>query len=168
LIALGHALSDRSKPDALVLSAPAIDADVPAWKAIMARFLSRVLPSVEIKNSLDGADLSRDPAVGEAYFADPLNRHTTTARYAAVALGEQSRVRARLGELDVPTLVIHGGADKIVPTHSSEPLASVPGVTRRVYPDHCHELHNEPDGVAILDDVIAWVRGRVEGAIPPD
>src|SRR5580765_463672 len=161
LIALGHVLTDRPKPDVLVLSAPAIEAAIPAWKRTLARLLSRVAPNAEIKNALDGADLSRDPAIAEAYFADPLNCHTTTMRFAAVAIGEQSRVKSQLDGLSIPTLVVHGTADRIVPASSSESLASLPGVTRRTYPDHRHELHNEPDGPAIIDDVIAWLRATV-------
>jgi acylglycerol lipase len=161
LIALGHVLTNRPKPDFLVLSAPAIEAAIPAWKRTLARLLSRVAPNAEVKNAFDGADLSRDPAIAEAYFADPLNCHKTTARFAAVALGEQSRVKSRLGGLAVPTLVIHGSADRIVPASGSESLGSIPGVTRRTYPDHRHELHNEPDGPAIIDDVIAWLRATV-------
>jgi acylglycerol lipase len=161
LIALGHVLTDRPKPDLLVLSAPAIEAAIPAWKRTLARLLSRVAPNAEIKNALDGADLSRDPAIAEAYLADPLNCHTTTTRFAAAAIGEQSRVKSQLGGLSVPTLVLHGISDRIVPVATSESLESTPGVTRRTYPDHRHELHNEPDGPAIIDDVIAWLRATV-------
>jgi alpha-beta hydrolase superfamily lysophospholipase len=161
LTALGYVLTDRPKPDALVLSAPAIQAEIPAWKRMVAKVLSRVAPNVEIKNSLDGADLSRDPAIAAAYFTDPLNSHRTTTRFGAAALGEQTRVQATLGSLSLPTLVIHGGGDRIVPVESSEALDTVAGVTRRTYPDHRHELHNEPDGPAIVDDVIAWLRATV-------
>lgn len=166
LTALGYALTDRPKPDALVLSAPAIDAAIPAWKRAVAKALGRVAPTYQIKNDLDGADLSRDPAIAEAYFADPLNCHTTTSRFAAAALAEQTRVQSLVGELSIPTLVIHGTADAIVPIASSERLASIPSVTRRIYADHRHELHNEPDGTAILDDVIAWLREQVVAADP--
>jgi acylglycerol lipase len=161
LIALGYVLADRPQPDALMLSAPAIRAAIPAWKRTVAQVLSRVAPNIEIENALDGADLSRDPAIAVAYFADPLNRHRTTTRFAAAALGEQTRVQAMLASLSLPTLVIHGGGDRIVPVESSEALATVAGVTRRIYPDHRHELHNEPDGQAIVDDVIAWLRATV-------
>ena len=161
LIALGYALTDRPGPDALVLSSPAIEAAIPAWKRTMARVLGRVVPNVGIKNDFDGEHLSRDPAVAEAYLADPLNVHRTTTRFAAAALAEQRRVQTALGELSIPTLVIHGTADMIVPVASTEKIASVAGVTRRTYPDHRHELHNEPDGPAVLDDVIAWLRERV-------
>ncbi len=161
LIALGYVLTDRPKPDLLVLSAPAIAVAIPAWTRAVARALSRIAPTATIKNTLNGADLSRDPAIAEAYLADPLNCHITTTRFAAVALAEQGRVQAALGELSIPTLVIHGGADRIVPTASSERLASIPGVTRRTYADHRHELHNESDGLAIIDDVVAWLRGQL-------
>jgi acylglycerol lipase len=167
LIALGHVLTDRPKPDLLVLSAPAIEAAVPAWKRALARVLSRVAPNAEVKNAFDGADLSRDPAIAEAYFADPLNVHRTTTRFAAVALAEQSRVKSVLGGLAIPTLVIHGTADRIVPVASSEGLETIPGVTRRTYADHRHELHNEPDGPAIVDDVIAWLRAHVQAKSRP-
>ena len=39
LVALSYALSDRPKPDSLVLSAPAVDADVSAAKKLAARVL---------------------------------------------------------------------------------------------------------------------------------
>jgi alpha-beta hydrolase superfamily lysophospholipase len=61
----------------------------------------------------------------------------------------------------MPTLVIHGGLDRLVPTATSEALEGRPGVTRRVYPGVLHELHNEPQGPRVIDDVIGWVRDRV-------
>jgi alpha-beta hydrolase superfamily lysophospholipase len=126
LIAVGYVLTDRPKPDALVLTSPAIDATIPAWKRAVAKVLSRVAPHVEIKNDFNGTDLSRDPAIGEAYLADPLNCHATTTRFAAAALAEQGRARSLLGELALPTLVIHGSADRIVPAASSEVLPPSP------------------------------------------
>jgi len=54
--------------------------------------------------------------------------------------------------------VIHGSDDPIVPVGASEILADRPNVTRRVYPGLRHETHNEPEGVAVVDDTIAWLR----------
>ena len=160
LISLGYVLTDRPKPDAVVLSSPAIGDAVPRWKRAVAKLLGRVAPRVEIKNDFDGAHLSRDSAVADAYLADALIVDRTTTRFAAAAFAEQDRVQVALGELAIPTLVMHGTADRIVPVESSEGIASVAGVTRRTYPDHRHELHNEPDGAAVIDDVIAWLRER--------
>ena len=68
LIALGYVVVEpaRPLPDALVLSAPAIDSTIPAWRQALARVLGRIAPTGTLKNDLDGAILSRDPAVGAA------------------------------------------------------------------------------------------------------
>lgn len=167
LIALGQALTERPRPDLLVLSAPAIEATIPAWKRMAAAVLGRIAPGARIPNDFDGSLLSRDPAVGERYLADPLNEHRTTARFAAAALAEQRRVRAALAGLGIPTLVVHGTDDRIVPAASTAALAAVPGVTRHEYPGLRHEVHNEPEWAVVLDDVVAWLRGRVATAAVP-
>lgn len=163
LIAVGYALADPSRPlpDALALSAPALDSTVPAWKRAVARVLSSVAPTGTLKNDFDGAVLSRDPAVGERYLADPLNQHATTFRFGAEAIAEQVRVRGSLDRLSIPTLAYHGEADSLIPTAASEPLGAIPGVLRTTYPDLRHESHNEPEGPAVIADVIAWLRATV-------
>lgn len=163
LIALGYVVADpaRPTPDALVLSAPAIDSTIPAWKQALARVLGRIAPTGALKNELDGAILSRDPAVGAAYLADPLNQHKTTFRFGAQALAEQVRVRAALDRLQIPTLVYHGAADRLVPTASSEVFDGLPGVLRRTWPDLRHESHNEPEGPTVIAAAIDWIRSTV-------
>ena len=160
LVTLGYGLTARPKPDLLVVTSPALDATVPAVKRMAARVLSRVLPSLEIRNGFDGAVLSRDTTVGDRYLADPLNHHGTTARLAGEALAEQARVRASLKDLAIPTLVLHGLDDGLVPSAASQPLTGLPNVTRRTYPGLRHELHNEPEWEAVVDDVVAWLRER--------
>ena len=162
LVALDYVTSGRPAPDLLVLSSPALDATVPAWKKAMARVLSRIGPTIRIRNELTGDQLCADPTVGERYFADPLVVRTTTTRLAAEALGAQQRVADSLDKLAIPTLVFHGTADTIVPVASSEPLAEIAGVRRTVYPDLRHETMNEPSGPAVVADVAAWLREQVD------
>jgi acylglycerol lipase len=114
-----------------------------------------------LSNRLDPNQLCCDPTVGAHYTRDPLNQHKSTVRFADAAFAEQRRVAAALDRLSIPTLVIHGGDDRIVPTETSAPLAGRPGVTRVVYPGLRHELHNESDGPRIEGEVIAWIRERV-------
>jgi alpha-beta hydrolase superfamily lysophospholipase len=163
LVALGAVLEGVARPDLLVLSAPAIGDDLPAPKKLAAKVLGRILPTMEIPNGLDGEVLSSDPEVGRAYAADPLCHHRTTARFATLGIAAQARALDRLGQLAVPTLVVHGGDDRLVRTASSEPLARLPNVTRMVYPGLRHEMHNEPDGGQVLADVVGWIRGRIGG-----
>ena len=160
LIALGYVLDGRARPDLLVLSAPAIGATVPAWQRALVSSLRRVAPGMQLSNRLKGEVLSRDPSVAVLYFADPLNQHKSTVRFAHAAFAEQRRVAAALDRLSIQTLVIHGGADRLVPTASSEVLEGRPGVVRRVYPALRHESHNEPEGPQVISDIIGWVRER--------
>ena len=146
-----------------MLSAPALDAAIPAWKRGLARILGAIAPTLTVRNSLATSVLSRDPQVGVRYVEDPLNYHRTTTHFGVEFLREQARCRAALGGLRVPTLVIHGEADPLVPTASSAPLGDLPTVTRRTYPGLRHEIHNEPEWESVVDDVVGWLRERVGG-----
>lgn len=161
LVALGYVLDGRARPDLLILSAPAIGADVPLWQRLLAGPLRRLAPNLLIANRLDATVLSSDPAVCVAYVTDPLNQHKTTVRFGHALFAEQKRVQAALDRLAIPTLVVHGGEDRLVPTSTTELLEGRPGVTRRVYPGVLHELHNEPQGPQVIADEVGWVREQV-------
>jgi alpha-beta hydrolase superfamily lysophospholipase len=161
LIALGYVLDGRARPDLLVLSAPAISAKIPLWQRLLVASLRRVAPGLSLSNRLDPDDLSCVASVGEDYVADPLNHHKSTVRFASAAFGEQRRVAAELDRLSIPTLVVHGADDQIVPTQASAPLQGRPGVTRKVYPGLRHELHNEVQGRQVVADELDWIRDRV-------
>jgi acylglycerol lipase len=161
LISLVYACSDRPAPDLLVLSALTLDARVPAWQRTLAPVLSRVAPHMVLANPIEGAHLSRDPAVGEAYSADPLVQPRSTTRLGAEFFWAMERGRSQLDRLHVPTLVIHGGDDVLVPTEVSEPIAAVPGVERRVLEHLRHETLNEPEGPQVVADIVTWLRDQV-------
>ena len=161
LTALGYLLGDRPKPDLVVLTSPGLDSTLPAWKKAVARILGRIAPTLPIPNGIDGSTLSRDPTVAEKVANDPGCAQVSTARFGAEGLAEQVRVRRAYAGLALPTLVLHGLDDGLVPATASEVLATLPNVERRTYPGLRHELHNEPEGPAILDDVIAWLRARI-------
>jgi acylglycerol lipase len=161
LVALGYVLDGRSWPDLLVLSAPAIGASIPLWQRALVGSLRRVAPGLLLSNRLDVRTLSSDPEVLAKYVSDPLNQHKSTVRFAHAAFAEQRRVAAALDRLSLPTLVVHGGEDRLVPTHTSAVLEGRHGVTRRVYPDSRHEVHNEPVAEREVADIVGWVRDRV-------
>ena len=161
LIALGYVLDGRAQPDLLVLSAPAIKADLPLLPRLAVSGLRRVAPGLMLKNPFDADVLSCDPDVGAKYVSDPLNQHKSTVRFAHAALAEQARVSAAIHRLSVQTLVVHGGDDRLVPTGTSAVFEGMPGVTRRVYPGLRHETHNEPTGAMVVKDITGWVRERV-------
>jgi acylglycerol lipase len=168
LIVLGYTLSERPRPlpDLMVLTSPGLDSTIAHWKRTVAPALGRIAPRLRIPNGFGAGALSRDPAVDERLAADPLSLRSSTARLGAAGFGEQARVRGLIAggtPIPVPTYVIHGGDDSIVPVDASKFLAEGrPNVTRRVYPGLRHETHNEPEGESVVDDTIAWLR---EGAV---
>lgn len=161
LVALGYLLTDRPKPDLVVLSSPGLDSTLASWKKTLAPTLSRIVPTLAVPNGIDGSTLSRDPAVAAKVSADPLAAKASTTRFGAEALAEQARVRRDYGGLTLPTLVLHGLDDGLVPAQASEILGALPNVERRTYPGLRHELHNEPEGPAIIGEIIGWIRARV-------
>jgi acylglycerol lipase len=165
LIALGYVLADppRPLPDLLVLSAPAIDAAVPGWKRRLAAVLGGTVPRFAIANTFPKGGLSSDPGVEAAYLADPLAVHRTTARLGVSLFREQDRVKRALdggAPLPIPTYVLHGADDPIVPEWASRSLEKRANVTRRVYEALHHETHNEPSGTTVVADTIAWIITR--------
>jgi alpha-beta hydrolase superfamily lysophospholipase len=166
LIACGYVLSgvDRPLPDLLVLSAPGIDAAQPAWKKRLAAILRGVTPRMRLSNGLADDGLSRDPSVRAKADADPLCLGSSTVRFGAEAFAEQDRLQALLPGLKampVPTYVLHGSADPIVPVGSSRVLEGKGNVTRRVHEGLRHECHHEPEHEAVLAEVVAWIRSEV-------
>jgi acylglycerol lipase len=158
LVAAGYLLTDRPRPDLTVLTAPGLDSTLAGWKKRLARLLARMVPTLSIPTGIPSESLSRDPEVGRRVKADPLNLQAATTRFGAEALKEQVRVRAGARRIGGPTLVLHGLDDTLVQPAASEVFDGAPGVERRTYPGLRHELHNEPEGPAVLDDVVEWLR----------
>ncbi len=150
-------------PNVAVLSAPAMIAtrNIDKVLKVAASVLGRFAPGTRVENKITAEQLCRDPAVGEAYFADPLVETTATTRFGKEVFDEQARLRPRLGAIDVPTLVIHGADDTLVEPAASAPLAASPSVTRKVYPGLRHEMHNEPEAAEVLGDVTDWIDARL-------
>ncbi|MCO7219147.1 alpha/beta hydrolase [Klenkia sp. PcliD-1-E] len=144
-----------------VLSAAALDlSSANRVVQLVAPVLGRLLPDLGTLQ-LDAEAVSRDPAVVAAYRADPLNRMgKVRARTGAEMVTAVAAMPDRLRRLTLPLLVLHGGADRLVPPAASELVATGTAssdVTHTVYPGLCHEAHNEPEQEQVLDDVVGWL-----------
>lgn len=156
LIAAEYVVSERPQPDLLVLSSPALMGGA-SWQRAIAPFIGRAFPTLSLGTRVKGSQLSRDPAVGEAYMSDPLNLFKATFRLGANIFASQDRVAPLLSRIAIPTFVIHGGSDTLVPPEASQLLLGLPGVERRVYPDLRHECLNEPEGREVTADILSWL-----------
>ncbi len=164
LISLSYVVEGNNLPDALILSAPALGAKLPPGLETVGRLIAKVAPKFRLPTSVKGSQLSSDPAVGEAYFADPLVITKSTARMGVAVLDAMKAVRLRINDLDIPTYVFHGGDDTLIPTEVSEILESLPNVRRVVYPGMAHETHNEVDKERVIADLVVAAKQFVADA----
>ena len=162
LIAFHYLLRHPETVRAGALSAPAFRVPDAAPRALqmVALLLGRVAPGVGLRSNLDERLLSRDPAVGAAYVADPLVHRRASAGFYRAVLAAQGVVRAEAARLSVPLLILQGDADRIV-----DPAAATEVAARLVcphelvmLPGYYHELLNEPISARakVLELLDAW------------
>lgn len=153
---------------AAALSGPAIlPAEPPSRFTIwISRFLSRFFPRLGVL-SLDANGVSRDPAVVEAYRADPLvYEGKIGARLGKEFMDAMAVAQADAPKIRLPILIQHGGADRLTaPAGSRYLFANVASKDKRleIYPGLFHEIYNEPEQGAVLDDLVGWFDAHVKG-----
>ena len=138
-----------------------------AWKKKLAATLQGIVPRMKIANGLAENGLSRDPAVKAKADADPLCLNSSTVRFGAAAFAEQDRLHVllpSLASMPMPTYVLHGAEDPIVPLATTDVFDTKGNATRRVWPGLRHECHHEPEHEQVLAEVVAWIRSQVPGA----
>ena len=160
LLVLTHLLRRRPAVGAAVVSAPPLRSALRRQRAKVAlsRLVGPILPWLALPTGLDPADLSRDPAVAEAYRRDPLVHDRASLGFASDALAATTAVEEGFAP-DVPLLVVHGDADAIAYVEGSRELVRRLGgrATLRVYDGLRHEPHNEPERERLLDATIEWL-----------
>lgn len=149
LIATRYAQRHREELAGLVLSGPAVGLG-PVFEQWLA---APELPD----DPLDPAVLSRDPAVGEAYAADPLVYHEGWRRPTLEAFLAADRAIAEGPDFgDLPLLYLHGSDDQLVPVDLARPVVTrLAGLDTDVHvlEGARHEVFNELD----QDDTINLV-----------
>lgn len=165
VVLLGHSMGGliaarcaQRHPDglaALVLSGPVIgDWELPR----------RLLALEEIPDTpISPAALSRDPAVGAAYAADPLVWHGPMKRPTLESFVRTLRTVSRGGDVGrLPLLWLHGGDDRLVPLSGSRAgveRLSGGNLTERVYPGARHEVFQETNKAEVFADLTRFLDG---------
>ena len=147
-----------------VTSGPALSLrGVSPVRVALARAVRRALPRLALGSGLDPQGLSRDPEVVRRYLEDPLVDRTMTASLGAELLAAAPRTAARANRVNVPLLMLHGGADPICAAEGSRGFhagLTTTGSALRIYPELRHEIFNEPEREAVWQDVQTWLEER--------
>ena len=172
VILLGHSLGglmvasylvgDSPEPDLAILSSPALGAEVPTWQRVAAPILGRVTPKFFVPAEIDGVGLSRDEAVQEAYRNDPLLVAGATAGMGHEVFTTIKNTNAALHRLTVPTYVLHGDEDPVVPQAASLPLRERANVDYRSWTGLRHECLNEPEQDEVMGEIHTWLTAKLE------
>jgi alpha-beta hydrolase superfamily lysophospholipase len=149
LIAIRYTQRHREDLAGLVLSSPAVGLGpvVEGWLA------APELPS----DPIDVAVLSRDPAVGVAYAADPLVYHGGWKRpYLEAYVAADGAIAQGPSFGDLPLLYVHGADDQLVPIELARPVIerlAGPNSELHVLEGARHEVFNEFGKEQTIDSV---------------
>jgi alpha-beta hydrolase superfamily lysophospholipase len=152
LIATRYAQRHREDLAGLVLTSPAVGLGPVAegWLA------APELPS----DPIDVAVLSRDPAVGEAYAADPLVYHGGWKRpYLEAYVAADRAIAEGPGFGDLPLLYLHGAADELPPVALARPVVerlAGPDSELQILEGARHELFNELGKAQTIESVASF------------
>ncbi|MGW7792275.1 alpha/beta hydrolase [Streptomyces tricolor] len=158
LITARYAQRYGDEPSALILSGPVIG----AWE-----LPERLLALEEIPDTpVSPAALSRDPAVGAAYAADPLVWHGPMKRPTVEAFARTLKTVAQDGDVGrLPLLWLHGEDDRLVPLPGSRigvERLSGGALTERTFAGARHEVFHE----TCKAEVFAEVRSFLDRVLP--
>jgi len=162
-VAFGYALRWPGDLSGLILSGPLIGGELSTAQRITLSILSAIAPSAGMI-ALPPEAVSRDPAVVEAYIADPLvTVGKVPARTAYEMLSAVARYRVAAPTMQVPVLIQHGEADSLVPLEGNRDILAAIGAADKTvitYPGLFHEIYNEPEKDAVIADLANWLEAH--------
>ncbi len=171
LVLLGHSMGgafaaaaiaeSADAADALILSSPALRADLSTAQRILMHTTRRVAPNIVVGNGLDAQFLSHDRAVVDAYLADPLVHDRVSPRLAQAILTAGETAIAAAPQWRTRSLLLYAGADRLVnPRGSAEFSAAAPQalVTTERFDGFHHEIFNETDRLKPVARLLAWLQ----------
>jgi len=168
LITLRYTLAHPEDLTAVVVSSPFLgvhpDSRPNIFLRLVAKLLSAIAPRLMFSKPPDASLLSHDPAVGEAYLADPLTSYSVSARWFTEVMAAHRDTHQRAGELKVRALVMQSGDDRLADPAATRAWvnAAPPDLVDYVEWDgFYHEMFNEIEKEQVFDQVEAWLRGRI-------
>lgn len=170
MIALDYALRFRTAIQGVITIAPAFGLNsISARKILLGRILSRTLPRFTLKVGIDLEAISRDRTVINACAQDPLVHTYGSARFGTELFKTIAQVESQAPQLQVPILILHGGADTVA--HPEGSCAFFEQLTlhdkeRREYPGSRHAPHNDMHYEELLIDLEHWLNNRTEQSAP--
>jgi alpha-beta hydrolase superfamily lysophospholipase len=163
LYALAYACERPDGIAALVLSAPLLEPkfDVPqAGSGLLSRMLKKVGPTTPGRIGWKPEDLTGDAGEQTSRSRDDLVRDVITVRAASQAEEAARRYRAKIHELPMPALLLHGSNDRLARV---EGVRAQPGSSLevRALEGFRHDLFHESRAGEAIAAVTTWLDEKV-------
>ena len=162
LIATLWAIRRKPRLTGIILSGPllALSDEVAPMLRHVAPLVSYLWPTLRVVR-VPIHLLSRNRQVVESYRNDPnFCQRPITARAGAEIVAALGICRAEAPSLDLPLLILHGGADRLCSVAGSRVLyerAAGKDKTLRIYDGLYHEVFDEPEREQVLADLMGWL-----------
>jgi len=151
----------------VILSAPwfTLPFEPPKLLVAFAKLMRSIYPSMPNNNRLDVSAISRDANEVQKYKDDKLNHYIITPGLFFPTLENGKAAIERAKELTLPTLIMHGDADRLTSHEGSKAFAANAGdnVEFKSWPGFFHEMHNEPIEARqqVFDYMISWLNKQM-------
>ncbi len=125
----------------------------------LGKMMRSVFPGFSQESGLAQEHISKDPLVVKAYQNDPLVHGSITASASIGILEAANFLNTYVGEMPVPTLIMHGTEDKLTSQPASEAFAKRTGgpITYKKWEGMYHEIHNEPQQLEVFNYTLGWM-----------
>lgn len=159
-----YALDHGGEIAGLICEDFAFEVPAPDFALAVLKGVSHVAPHAHAL-ALKNEDFSRDPAVVAAMNDDPLIAHETQPFATMAALiRADDRLKKSFPDINLPVLIIHGGADKAAKPSGSQHFFERVGSadkTLKVYEGRYHDPLNDIGREEVLADIQAWIAARL-------
>lgn len=140
--------------------------DPPVWKLKLGNLFAKYFPTFRQANDLDATALSKDPEVVRSYKQDPLVNNQISAGMFHGILDAITYLNAKMDRIQIPGLIYHGTADRIINFHKTEEFAQQLNqhntrITWKPWEGVYHEPHNDLEKKEILNFLVKWCLGIV-------
>jgi alpha-beta hydrolase superfamily lysophospholipase len=103
-------------------------------------------------------NLSTDKETVEKYFNDPLVFRSLTFKLGNEINNAQKFVNENIHDLKIPTLVLHGADDKIVPIKVNDNISQLDNVKFLKVENSKHEILNQDTRMFVLSEIHHWFK----------
>ncbi|MCA9112830.1 MAG: lysophospholipase [Planctomycetaceae bacterium] len=171
LVAIRFAQTRKERMAALALSAPLLGlrVRVKMLKRAVGKLCSVVRPTTRFRTEVKMSHITRNDEVLDNRELDPWIQRSVTAGWFFQVQQAVTAAHLEAVNFDVPLLFLQGDADEVVNHEMAndwlEQIAST-DCTKRIMPEHFHEIINEPGWERTTQEILKWFHPRMTPATP--